>query len=555
MSNSVVVERLPHSCGSRRGMNVFQNEDGTYSGWCFSCQTYVPDPYGDKPEGYKPPAGFKKTPEEVKKELEAISKFKTFAIPDRKLSKEALEHFNITMAVSEEDGITPTAHYYPYTKGGVLTGFKVRVVEGKKFWGVGDRKDCELFGWIQAIQSGSKRLYITEGELDAVAAWQMLKDANKNKAEYADMAVAVVSLPDGASSAGKVLARYAAQIRQFFKEVVLVFDEDDPGQEAVEEAMKVLPDAIVAKLPCKDANACLMEGRQKAFIAAAVFNAKKPKNTRLVIADSLFEAAKKAPEYGAPWPWKHITKLTRGIRLGETIYIGAGQKQGKSEIVNTLAAHFIKNLGWSVLLAKPEESNVKTVKMVAGKLSGKIFHDPNIPFDEASYEAATKDLHGKLYLLNLYQHVGWDTLKSDIREAASEGCKAVFIDPITNLVNGVNAADANTKLQEIAQELSAMALDLNIVIFIFCHLRNPDNGPPHERGGEVLSSQFAGSRAMARSCNLMLGLEGNRDPNLPAEQRNVRTLVLLEDREYGENGRFGLYWDKATGLFNELDHA
>jgi twinkle protein len=116
----------------------------------------------------------------------------------------------------------------------------------------------------------------------------------------------------------------------------------------------------------------------------------------------------------------------------------------------------------------------------------------------------------------------------------------------------VNAADANTKLQEIAQELSAMALDLNVVIFIFCHLRNPDAGPPHERGGEVLSSQFAGSRAMARSCNLMLGIEGNRDPNLPQHERNIRQLVLLEDREFGENGRFHLYWDAATGLFNEM---
>jgi twinkle protein len=225
---------------------------------------------------------------------------------------------------------------------------------------------------------------------------------------------------------------------------------------------------------------------------------------------------------------------------------------GKSEIVNTLAAHFIKVHGWKVLLAKPEESNKKTYKLVAGKIAGKIFHDPNIPFDEDAYERAGEVISDKLYLLNLYQHVGWETLKTDIRAAAMEGCKAIFIDPITNLTNGMEAALANTKLQEIAQELSAMALDLNIVIFIFCHLRNPDSGPPHERGGEVLSSQFAGSRAMARSCNLMLGLEGNRDPNLSREERNMRTLVLLEDREFGETGRFKLYWDQATSLFNEV---
>ena len=550
--SSEVVDRLPHSCGSRRGLNVFHNEDGTYSGWCFSCKTYVPDPYGDKPADYKPPAGFKKSPEEVAKEIEAISKFKSFALKDRGLSKETCEYFGIVCSVSEENGEDIVAHYYPYTRNGELSAYKVRMVESKKFWGVGSVKNVELFGWQQAIATGSKRLIITEGELDAAAAFQMLKENNKRNAEYANFNPAVVSLSSGAGSALKELSAHSKEIRKYFKEIVLAFDKDAPGEEAVLEAMKVFPDAMVAALPSKDANACLLEGRSKAFVSAVLFNANKPKNTRIVLGDDLFEQAKEPPVFGVSWPWKHITEATRGIRLGETIYIGAGQKQGKSEIVNTLAAHLILHEGWPVLLAKPEENNKKTIKMVAGKVAGKIFHDPKRPFDSDAYDAAVEKLKGKLFLLNLYQHVGWESLKADIREAAAIGCKAVFIDPITNLTNGMNAADANTKLQEIAQELSSMALDLNIVIFIFCHLRNPDAGTPHERGGEVLSSQFAGSRAMARSCNLMLGLEGNRDPNLPHEQRNIRTLVLLEDREFGETGRFGLYWDDATGLFNEI---
>jgi twinkle protein len=266
----------------------------------------------------------------------------------------------------------------------------------------------------------------------------------------------------------------------------------------------------------------------------------------------LHEAGKEPAVYGASWPWKHITEATRGIRLGETIYIGAGQKQGKSEVVNTLAAHFIREHGWKVFLCKPEEANKKTYKLVAGKLAGKFFHDPTKPFDEAAYDKAGREIGDNLMMLDLYQHVDFATLKGDIRQAVLEGCKAIIIDPITNFTNGMDAASANTKLQEIAQELAAMALDLNVVIFIFCHLRNPDSGLPHERGGEVLSSQFAGSRAMARSCNLMLGLEGNRDPNLSPEERNVRTLVLLEDREFGQTGRYGLYWDASTGLFNEM---
>jgi twinkle protein len=551
---SKCVEKLPHrtdKCNSANGLQVFKHDDGKYDGYCFSCGTYVPNPYEDRPAGYVPKAVVKSA-EEIQREIAEVDDFQCLSLPDRKLKKEYLEYFGVKIGVSENDGVTPVSHYYPYRNvNDELIGYKVRLIENKRMWAVGSIKGAAFFGWDKAVAAGGKKLFITEGELDAVALFQIFKDQNKGT-QYAEFNPAIVSLSNGAGGAAKQITAMLPEMRKHFKEFILVFDTDEPGKKAAEDVIRILPEAMVATLPSKDANQCLIDGRSKACYNACQFNAQKPKNTRLVTGDSLHESAKEAPEYGVSWPWKHITEATRGIRLGETIYIGAGQKQGKSEIVNTLAAHFIREHGWKVFLVKPEESNKKTYKLVAGKLTGKFFHDPNKPFDENAYEDAGKVLAGHLYMLNLYQHVGWDSLKADIRQAAIEGCKVIIIDPITNLTNGMDAASANTKLQEIAQELSAMALDLNVVIFIFCHLRNPDGGQPHERGGEVLSSQFAGSRAMARSCNLMLGLEGNRDPNLPREERNVRTLVLLEDREFGETGRYKLYWDQNTGLFNEI---
>ena len=550
---SKCVEKLPHrtdKCNSANGLQVFQEEDGTYSGYCFTCNTYIANPYHDHPKGYSPPK-FTKSPEQIQQELREIDEYQTVDLKDRKLKKYALEYFGVKIGLSETDGTTPHSHYYPYYINDELIGYKCRLIENKKMWAIGSIKGADFFGWQQAILAGGKKLFVTEGELDAVALFQIMKDHNAGT-QYAELNPAVVSLSNGAGGAAKQFAKMLPEIRKHFKEIVLVFDNDEPGKKATEDVIRICPEVVVATLPAKDANDCLIQGRSKAAYNACVFNTSKPKNTRIVRGLDIHEAAKEPPKYGVSWPWRHITEATRGIRLGETIYLGAGQKQGKSEVVNTLAAHFIQVHGWKVFLVKPEESNKKSYKLVAGKIAGKIFHDPNIPFDENAYEKAGEIIKENLYLLDLYQHVGWETLKTDIRAAAMEGCKAIFIDPITNLTNGMEASVANTKLQEIAQELSSMALDLNVVIFIFCHLRNPDSGPPHERGGEVLSSQFAGSRAMARSCNLMLGLEGNRDPNLPREERNIRTLVLLEDREYGETGRFKLYWDQATGLFNEI---
>lgn len=547
------VEKLPHrtdKCNSGNGLQVFAKDGGGYDGYCFACGTYEPNPYHDKPEGYKPVSVIK-SPEQIQEEIEEIGGYQTLDLPERKLKKEYLKYFGVRIGVSEQDGSTPVSHYYPYEKDGVLIGYKVRLIADKRMWAVGTIKGSDFFGWQQAIATGGKRLYITEGELDAVALFQIFKEKAKGT-QYSEYNPAIVSVSNGAGGAEAQIARMLPEIRKTFKEIVLVFDNDAPGKEAVTKVLRIVPDALVANLPSKDANQCLIDGKGVAAFNACQFNAQKPKNTRMVSGNDLHDAAKEPPVFGVTWPWKHITDATRGIRLGETIYIGAGQKQGKSEVVNTLAAHFIKTHGWKVFLVKPEESNKKTYKLVAGKLAGKFFHDPNKPFDSDAYDKAGEVLKDHLFMLDLYQHVGWDTLKGDIRVAAAEGCKAIIIDPITNLTNGMDAAAANVKLQEIAQELSAMALDLNVVIFIFCHLRNPDSGPPHERGGEVLSSQFAGSRAMARSCNLMLGLEGNRDPNLRQDERNLRTLVLLEDREFGETGRYKLYWDAQTGLFNEI---
>jgi twinkle protein len=494
----------------------------------------------------------KKSKEEVLGEMEFISSLPSLDLPSRKLSSKMLGVFGIKVGVSEEDGTTPAFAYFPYTKEGEVVKYKVKHLPSGKVWSVGVDNEVDLFGWEQAKASGAKRLIIVEGEFDAPALVKIL--LNYTKEQYKEMLPAVCSIPNGAASAKRDLSRLMPTIRKHFKlqDISLCFDDDKAGREATEEVCKVFPGVKVITLPDKDANDCLLNGKGKAAFSAAMFRGEEAKNTRIVWGESVHEAAKKPAVRGFSWPWPHVDEATKGIRLGETIYIGAAPKMGKSEIVDCLGAHFIKEHGWKVLMAKPEQANVMTYKRVAGKLTGKFFHDPDKPFDTEAYEEAGKLLKHNLAMLNLYQHLGFETLKQDIYAAANAGCKSIFIDPITNLVNGMNSADQNTKLQEIAQDLSALALDLDVVMFIFCHLRNPDAGPPHERGGKVESNQFAGSRAMARSCNLMFGLEGNRDPDLPIEQRNLRHLVLLEDREFGNAGRYPLYWDNTTGLFNTV---
>jgi twinkle protein len=560
------IDALPHSCGTKKGLKVFSNDDDTITGYCFSCGTFVKHPYGEDVK-LDIPKRKEKTSEDIQAEIAEVQTYPVTDVPERKLRADVLDSFGAKTSMSETDGVTPTAIYWPVTKDGTLTGYHVKSLN-KQFapFSVGDTRGADLLNWVQAKGSGAYRLIITEGPEDMASVRRVYQLYGKE--EYQP---AVVSLPHGAGSAKGVLQKHSEEINKFFKEVILCFDNDKAGQTAVENAMSIIPKALSVTLPSKDANECLVNGQGKALFNA-FFSASKPKNTSLVFGSTLHYEARAPAKFGElSWPFPAMNDATRGIRLGETYYLGSGVKMGKTTLRNQIATHIIEQNRSKIFMASPEESNSKTYKLLAGQVVEKIFHDPKIEFDEKAYDRAGEVLKDNLALVNLYQHIGWESLKKDIVEAANWGAKAVFIDPITNLTNGIDAASTNTMLQEISQDLSRMALDHNLAVFIFCHLKAPEGNIsadqrlnkykqgkfhrlgncPHEMGGDVLSNQFAGSRSMMRSCNMMLGLEGNKDTELEKEVRNMRWLTILEDREFGLSESFPIFYNDKTGKYYE----
>ena len=550
MSNAECIEKLSHSCGSSDALQVFHEDTKGYSGYCFACETNVPDPYN----GNNIPLAkrkISKTPEQKQAEIDDVDDLPCVALPSRGLTKETLDYFGVKVALSEQDGETPTVRYLPIRLGSEFLGYKAKLMEEKRMWSIGNTSgDKDLFGWHEACLTGAKRLFITEGEEDAMALHQSLVDFSKG-GKWEHLKPAVVSLTTGAGGAPREVRRMLPSIKSLFKEVVLVFDQDEAGALATKKVLQIVPDATTVVLPESDPNECLLQGRSKLMAERCLFKSAAPKNTRIVNGSSLREVACIPAEYGESYPWEGLTKLTRGMRFGETYYLGAGVKMGKTTVRSALAAHFLKTHGLDVFMAAPEESNKKSYQLLLGQVAHKVFHDPDIEFDKVAYHKAADFVGDRLRLLNLYQHLGWQTLKSDIIDAAGMGCKVIMIDPITNLTNGISSGEANTQLQGIAQELAVMALDHGLIIWIFCHLKSPDYGVSHERGGRVLSHQFAGSRAMMRSCNMMIGLEGNKDPDEDDETRSTRRLVVLEDREFGASGTISMTYNPLKGILEE----
>lgn len=521
--------------------------------------------------------------------MEDVAKYPILPIPERFISKQAAEHFGIRTAVSTKDGKSHIAHYFPYTIDGEVVGYKKRDLTVPKvapyhFTTIGFQSaKCDVFGANATNKTGGKKLFITEGEYDCAATWSVLKE------KYPQGNPNVVSISSGTANAVQNLGQKQNQaLIKKFSETVLVFDADKAtqeerekqkimkGKDAVAAVYSLMPEIQVAALPDDYDPIDMIRGGLAEQLYWACMKPINYTPDGFIKYETFKEKASELPKLGKAWPWPSMTKLSLGRRLGEGHYIGAGVKIGKSEFVNQLSEFVIKTEGGRIALFKFEEEPEITCKKVAGKIYGKDFTNPEKVifigedgvlrdiygkdiydtsrgyFDQETLTKAVNEVGDNVIYYNNYGACSWDVVKGAIRHAVLvEGVTDVVLDPISRMVAGVSAAEANTLLERFADELSKMAKDLGFVYYCFCHLKAPDSGLPHERGGKVLSHQFTGSRAMMRSTYYMWGIERNKDPDISAKERNTSTIVLLEDRKYGRSGYFKVYYDQDTGEYLE----
>jgi hypothetical protein len=472
---------------------VFLREDGEYDGYCFRCGVYERHPYGEGDVRPTPNITIK-TPEDIQRELDEILAMESQDLPERRLTQRALQYFGVRVGLSEFDGVTPVSRFYPYKIGSVLKGFKCKT-NTKQMFSVGTTRDCDMFGWEQAMRHGDKfTLFITEGEDDAVALFLTLKRQWKGSGNPA-----VVSLRSGCKGATRDIGHHIKDIQRMFKKVVLVFDNDDPGRSAVQDVCKLLPGVHVATLPLKDANDMLIAGREAELFKAVMYETSAKISTMSYRANEIWHLADIKVEEGLPWPWQEMTDVTRGRRRKEVYYFGAGVKMGKSVLVDQIAAFCATTQDTPVFLCKPEEPMGGTLLRLAGKAVRAVFWDPKVEYDPALFQQGKSLIGDNIILYDGYQGVDWSIVKQEIRNAVMvAGCKDVFLDPLTCFTVGMSLTEQNETLISIASEIASMAMELDFTAYLFCHLNAPQGGPAHERGGKVQSVQFSGSRAMMR---------------------------------------------------------
>ena len=146
------------------------------------------------------------------------------ALGKRKLTEETARKYGYHVAKMAGE----TVQVADYKRDGKVVAQKVRT-PSKDFRMLGDAGQAGFFGQhLFNTDNHKKQLVITEGEIDAMS----LSQAMNHK-------WAVVSLNGGAQSAVRSFRKESEFLERFDK-IVLMFDQDDAGREAIEKCAPLL---------------------------------------------------------------------------------------------------------------------------------------------------------------------------------------------------------------------------------------------------------------------------------------------------------------------------
>lgn len=497
------------------------------------------------------------TDEELRELLEEFNDCGTSDWPARSISESTVRRYGCKSGVNPKDRHKLGSYLIPLHTRRTgnkydLTGFKVRLADRKKFWCQGRVKDACLFGQHLLPETSFKKLFIAEAPIDCMSVYEAIKD-NWKGTKWEKLEPNVVALPHGTGCAVDVLNAQMDVINRA-EEVILVFDNDEAGEEAITKVKALLPDVRVVRLPVKDANQMLQDGKPVQLAKMCMFEHAAVKIDGIVDISEIEEEIVSKPTWGMAWPWPSLTKLTYGIRRGEIIGFAGGVGVGKSEFKYQIITHVALTTEGNIGVFDLEAGTGRTGKSIVGKIKNVLLHKPDVEYDEEEIRQATRELKGRIKLYKHKGNKGWEEyIKPAIRHmVVVDNCKTIMLDPLTALVAHLDSAAANDELNKIMADLASMTHELDFTLIYFAHLNPPKTGASHERGGKVLESQLTGSRAMIKWSHYIIGLERNKDPDLPEYERNTTTVVLLKDREFGNVGKFKVFWDNTTGDLREM---
>lgn len=458
----------------------------------------------------------------------------------RHISEETCRKYGYHIGKDKHDNTCQVANYYDENRN--LVGQKVRYPD-KTFKALGTVKT--LYGQ-HLFRDKGKKLIITEGEIDALSV-----------AEAYNCKYPVVSLPNGAQSAVKAI-KHNLEFVSSFDEVILWFDDDEPGKKAVldvAELFKVGQVKTIQSTGYKDANELLME-KGKGAVLQASYEAKEIRIDGIINGNELWSLVSEEEAFVSyKYPYSKLQYKLRGIRKGELVTFTAGSGVGKSTLVKEITYSLLIDQGLSVgYIALEENIRRSALGFMGIYLNKPLFFDYSSISKEDRKEAFDKTLGtGRVYLYDHFGSLDEDNLIRKMRLLIMQyGVDFIVLDHISIVISGMDTGGDERKAIDILMtKLRSLAEETQAGIIIISHLRRPQGDKGHEDGAQVSLSQLRGSGAIAQLSDAVIGVERNLQAQ---ENSNQIQLRILKNRFAGDVGLADtLVYDKETGRILEAE--
>jgi len=529
------------SCGGSDPVSI--NHDG--SAKCFSCDTFFKDYESAMGGNVADFNSFKRSNDNAPF---AENKSVYHALTDRSISLETAKKYGVRSVKDEKGNIIE--HHYPVYINNEEVATKIRR-PNKVFGWSGSPKGTGLFGQ-QIAQAGGKYITITEGECDAMAAYELLGSKWP-----------VVSVKNGAQGAVKDVQENL-EFLESFDTVVISFDNDKPGREASKKVARILKPgkAKILNLPTefKDPNEMLKLGHHKAYVNSWWASKLYTPSGILNVTEERDNYKKRERRESVPYPWQGLNEKLEGLRHGELITLTGGTGLGKSSVTRELEHWLITNTNDKVGVIALEEDWRRTVDGILSIEANSRLHVDSVraQFSEEEIDNFFNVLYDgqNKNRVFVHAHLGMndvDSVFSKLRfMAMGLECKWIVFDHLHMLLSMTTDGDERRNIDSIMHNFRTLVEETGVGLILVSHLRRIDGNRGHENGIETGLNHLRGSQSIAQLSDCVISLERNQQSEDPIEASTTRVRVL-KSRYTGDVGlATHLFYDKDSGRLSEL---
>ena len=457
--------------------------------------------------------------------IEDLNDYTYECLPWRGITANTFKFFGVNTKIAPDGRPIEIGFRYP-------SGFtKIRSLAKKDFRSIGESKP-EIFGLDRFSPGAHKCVVLTEGELDALSLYQVLR-------------VPCVSVRSASSAAADVGA-LRSELNSYEK-IYLGFDNDGPGEAATAAVARLFDYNKVFHLkyaPRKDANEYLQLGHGDELLNL-FHNAKHYVPSTIISSFKDFEKVlTEEKAKGIPYPFPTLTKMTYGIRRGETVLLKAPEKVGKTALMHAIEHQLLKETDSNVGCIYIEEPRQRHLQSIAGIELKSPAHLPDSQVTDGQVLDALRTLCRRDDRLFLYNHFGTsdpDIILDTVRFLVTAcRCDYILFDHITMAVTGIaSEKDERRALEYLASRLEMMVKELNFALIMVSHVND--------------FGQTRGSHYLTKVADIVIDAARNTMADDERERRTIRLGVPF-NRFCANSGPAGnVELDQVTYLLSEVE--